>query len=43
MKQILNWFRQRNLESDLDRAFAERRSIIDAVKAAGYRFVTMDL
>jgi len=28
---------------DLDRAFVERRAIVDAVKAAGYRFVTMDL
>lgn len=30
-------------ETDLDRAFIERRSIVEAVKAAGYRFVTMDL
>jgi uncharacterized protein len=28
---------------DLDRAFVERRAIVEAVKAAGYRFVTMDL
>lgn len=28
---------------DLDRAFIDRRAVIDAVKAAGYRFVTMDL
>jgi uncharacterized protein len=31
------------LENDLDRAFVQRQSIIDAVKDAGYRFVTMDL
>lgn len=30
-------------ERDLDRAFIERRAVIGAVKAAGYRFVTMDL
>jgi uncharacterized protein len=30
-------------ERDLDRAFIERGAIIEAVKAAGYRFVTMDL
>ncbi|MBA2469254.1 MAG: ATP-dependent sacrificial sulfur transferase LarE [Chloroflexia bacterium] len=30
-------------EHDLDRAFLERRAIVDAVRAAGYRFVTMDL
>ncbi len=30
-------------EHDLDRAFDERRAVIEAVKAAGYRFVTMDL
>ena len=28
---------------DLDRAFLERAAVIAAVKAAGYRFVTMDL
>lgn len=28
---------------DLDRAFIERRAVIEAVKGAGYRFVTMDL
>ncbi|MDQ3653763.1 MAG: ATP-dependent sacrificial sulfur transferase LarE [Chloroflexota bacterium] len=30
-------------ERDLDRAFGERRAVIEAVKSAGYRFVTMDL
>jgi len=30
-------------DQDLDRAFIERRSIVEAAKAAGYRFVTMDL
>ncbi len=30
-------------EADLDRAFVARRAVIDTVKAAGYRFVTMDL
>lgn len=30
-------------EGDLNRAFIERQPIIEAVKAAGYRFVTMDL
>ncbi len=30
-------------EHDLERAFIERSAIIEAVKAAGYRFVTMDL
>jgi uncharacterized protein len=29
--------------TDLERAVAERRSVIDAVKAAGYRYVTIDL
>jgi uncharacterized protein len=30
-------------EGELDRAFEERRAIVEAVKGAGYRFVTMDL
>ncbi len=30
-------------EGDLDRAFVERRAVVEAVKSAGYRFVTMDL
>jgi len=30
-------------EQDLDRAFADRESIVTAVKSAGYRFVTVDL
>jgi uncharacterized protein len=29
--------------TELERAVAERRSVIDAVKAAGYRYVTIDL
>lgn len=31
------------LEVDLDRAFSQRNEIVAAVKAAGYRFVTLDL
>ncbi len=30
-------------ERDLDRAFVERQAVVEAVKSAGYRFVTMDL
>jgi uncharacterized protein len=30
-------------ELDLDRAFVARQAIVEAVKSAGYRFVTMDL
>jgi len=30
-------------EGELDRAFEERNAIVEAVKRAGYRFVTMDL
>ena len=30
-------------EADLERAVEERRSVIEAVKAAGYRYVTIDL
>ncbi len=30
-------------EHDLDRAFVSRQAVVEAVKAAGYRFVTMDL
>lgn len=30
-------------ELDLDRAFVERQAVVEAVKSAGYRFVTMDL
>lgn len=30
-------------EADLERAFATRATIIDAAKAAGYRYVTLDL